>query len=151
MKWESVLLLLIGPPILGITAAALPYLVEHPDLVEGSLLAPFLLVGMAGVQFAFFPDAGSGRKAATGEIPFYPVAGSGRKAEMIAGIWVGMLVAFLPQIAFFVWFVPVILIWLAQSRTIWEQNYPPFRVGMWIGFGLVSGLYIGGILAHNLL
>ena len=134
MKWESVLLLLIGPPILGITAAALPYLVEHPDLVEGSLLAPFLLMLMAGVQFAFFPDAGSGRKA-----------------EMIAGIWVGMLVAFLPQIAFFVWFVPVILIWIAQSRTIWDRNYPPFRVGMWIGFGLVSGLYIGGILAHNLL
>jgi len=93
-----------------------------------------LLMLMAGVQFAFFPDAASGRKA-----------------EMIAGIWVGMLVAFLPQIAFFVWFVPVILIWLAQSRTIWDRNYPPFRVGMWIGFGLVSGLYIGGILAHNLL
>ena len=126
--------LVIGPLALGIAAAALPYLVEHPDLVEGSLLAPFLLMLMAGVQFAFFPDAGSGRKA-----------------EMIAGIWVGMLVAFLPQIAFFVWFVPVILIWIAQSRTIWDRNYPPFRVGMWIGFGLVSGLYIGGILAHNLL
>ena len=126
--------LVIGPLVLGIIAAALPYLIEHPDLVEGSLLAPFLLMLMAGVQFAFFPDAASGRKA-----------------EMIAGIWVGMLVAFLPQIAFFVWFVPVILIWLAQSRTIWDRNYPPFRVGMWIGFGLVSGLYIGGILAHNLL
>jgi hypothetical protein len=135
MKWESMpMSLMIGPLALGIAAAVLPYLVEHPDLVEGSLLAPFLLTLMAGVQFAFFPDSGSGRKA-----------------EMIAGIWVGMLVAFLPQIAFFVWFVPVILIWLAQSRTIWEQNYPPFRVGMWIGFGLVSGLYIGGILAHNLL
>ena len=135
MKWGSMpMSLVIGPLVLGIAAAALPYLVEHPDLVEGSLLAPFLLMLMAGVQFAFFPDAASGRKA-----------------EMIAGIWVGMLVAFLPQIAFFVWFVPVILIWLAQSRTIWDRNYPPFRVGMWIGFGLVSGLYIGGILAHNLL
>ena len=126
--------LVIGPLVLGIVAAALPYLVEHPDLVEGSLVEPFLLTLMAGVQFAFFPDAGSGRKA-----------------EMIAGIWVGMLVALLPQIAFYVWFVPVILIWIAQSRTIWYRNYPPFRVGMWIGFGLVSGLYIGSFLAHYFL
>ena len=55
--------LMIGPLVLGITAAALPYLYDHPDLIEGSLLAPFLLTLMAGVQFAFFPDAGSGRKA----------------------------------------------------------------------------------------
>ena len=62
-----------------------------------------------------------------------------------------MLFAFIPQLAFFVWFVVVILLWLFESMHVWRKNYPPFRIGIWIGLGAVSGLYIGGLFAHFVL
>ncbi len=135
MKWDSLpRSLAFGPLLLGMLAAALPYLVEHPLFKEGSLLAPFLLSMMLVLQFAF-----------------YPLAGEGRKAEMIGGIYLGGLLAFLPQLIFFVWFIPMVLLWIHQTSNIWKRNYPPFRIGLWIGLGVVSGLFIGGILAHYFL
>lgn len=132
MKWESLpRSLAFGPLLLGMLCAALPYLVEHPYFKEGSLLAPFLLSMMLVLQFPFFPESGEGRKA-----------------EMIGGIYVGALLSFLPQFLFYVWFIVMILLWVQQSNVIWQRNYPPFRVGLWIGLGVVSGLFIGGILAH---
>ncbi len=132
MKWDSLpRTLVFGPLLLGMVAAALPYLVEHSFFTEGSLLAPFLLTMILVLQFAF-----------------YPQAGDGRKAELIGGMYVGALFAFLPQLIFFVWFIPMILLWIHQSTVIWQRNYPPFRVGLWIGLGTVSGLFIGGILSH---
>lgn len=132
MKWDEFpRSLAFAPLLLGMVAASLPYLIEHPHLREGSLLGPFLLTLLAALQF-----------------PFYPQAGDSRRGDMIAGIYVGMIAAFLPQLIFFVWFIPMILLWLHQTGVIWERNYPPFRVGLWIGLGVVSGLFVGGILAH---
>ena len=68
--------------------------------------------------------------------------------ELLVGTWVGMLLCFLPQLIFFVWFIPVVLFWVAQSTYIWKRNYPPFRIGIWLGSGAVSGLFTGGIFAH---
>lgn len=132
MKWDSLpRSLAFGPLVLGMVAAALPYLVEHPLFKEGSLLAPFLLSMMLVLQFAFYPEA-------RGE----------RKGELVGGIYLGGLLAFLPQLIFFVWFIPMILLWVHQTTVIWQRNYPPFRVGLWMGLGVVSGLFIGGILSH---
>jgi hypothetical protein len=76
---------------------------------------------------------------------------AGRNPELIVGANVSMLLAFLPQLFFFVWFVPVILFWIFQSTYVWKNNYPAFRVGTWIGLGAVSGLFVGGLFAHFVL
>jgi len=33
---------------------------------------------------------------------------------------------------------------------IWQYNFPPFRIGIWLALGSMSGLYIGGIMAFNI-
>ena len=122
-----------APSLLGFITACLPYLTKIPNFPEGSLLAPFGVVAFASLALLLTPD----------EI--------GSKPELIAGTWVAMLVAFLPQLVFYVWFIPVILFWLAQSIYLWKSDYPAFRIGIWIGFGAVSGLYLGGFFAHYFL
>jgi len=44
----------------------------------------------------------------------------------------------------------VILTWLGQSMYLWQHNFPPFRIGIWLALGSMSGLYIGGIMAFNI-
>ena len=60
-----------------------------------------------------------------------------------------MLFALLPQMLFFVWFVPVVLIWFHQSVFVCRKSYPLFRIGIWLGLGASSGIYLGSILAFN--
>ena len=57
--------------------------------------------------------------------------------------------ALVPQMLFFVWFVPVVLIWFHQSVFVWRKSYPLFRIGIWLGLGASSGIYLGSILAFN--
>jgi hypothetical protein len=134
VKWDSPPLWPVAAPsLLGFITACLPYLTKIPNFTEGSLLAPFGVVAFASLALLLAPD----------EI--------GSKPELIAGTWVAMLVAFLPQLVFYVWFIPVILFWLAQSIYLWKSDYPAFRIGIWIGFGAVSGLYLGGFFAHYFL
>ncbi len=76
---------------------------------------------------------------------------TGGRAELILGANIGMFFAFFPQAIFFVWFIIVILLWLAQSMYVWRRNYPAFRIGTWIGLGAVSGLFIGGLFGHLIL
>jgi hypothetical protein len=71
------------------------------------------------------------------------------KLEMFAGSIASLLISLIPQLLFFVWFVPVILVWVRESIFIWRKTYPPFRIGSWIGLGAASGVYMGGIFAYN--
>ncbi|GIT41372.1 MAG: hypothetical protein Ct9H300mP10_03820 [Methanobacteriota archaeon] len=82
---------------------------------------------------------------------YYAPEPAGGNKELIAGANAGVLLAFLPQLIFFVWFVPVILFWIFQSMYVWRRGFPAFRVGTWIGLGAVSGLFIGGLFAHFVL
>ena len=60
------------------------------------------------------------------------------KLEMLAGSLVSLLFSLIPQLLFFVWFVPVILVWIRESIFVWRKSYPAFRIGAWIGLGAVS-------------
>jgi hypothetical protein len=134
VKWDSPPLWPVAAPsLLGFISACLPYLVDSPNFPAGSLVAPFGVVAFASLALLLAPD----------EI--------GSKPELIAGTWVGLLVAFTPQLLFYVWFIVVILLWLAQSIYLWKGDYPAFRIGIWIGFGAVSGLYLGGFFGHYFL
>tara|TARA_B100000945_G_scaffold306929_1_gene294868 strand:- start:637 stop:1050 length:414 start_codon:yes stop_codon:yes gene_type:complete len=137
MKWEEPPLWPVAvPSITGFVSACIPHVIEGvPRLLDWDLTSPFviLVAGISSFILFFAPK---------------PVRGN---FEVVIGTIVGMLFAFIPQLAFFVWFVVVILLWLFESMHVWRKNYPPFRIGIWIGLGAVSGLYIGGLFAHFVL
>jgi len=54
-------------------------------------------------------------------------------------------------LVFPIWFVIVILFWMSQSLYVWKRNYPNFRLGMWLGAGSMSGLYLGSLAVFNLM
>ncbi|GEM_PF-87767 len=135
VKWEEPPLWpVVLPSLLGFALACITQIVDGvPMLFDWELGTPFAGLVLASMLLYFAPKQ---------------IGGS---MELIAGVNVGMLVAFLPQLIFFVWFVPVILFWLFQSAYVWKYNYPAFRIGTWLGLGAVSGLYIGGLFAHYFL
>ncbi len=135
MKWDDPPLWPVAiPSLTGFAAACTPYLVSGiPRLFDGDLTTPFIGLVILTPLLFFSPEP------------------TGGKPELIVGANAGMLFAFLPQAIFFVWFIVIILIWIFESMQVWRRNYPPFRVGTWIGLGAVSGLFIGSLFAHNIL
>ena len=75
----------------------------------------------------------------------------GNRLELSAGAVAALLFGVLPQVIFFPWMVVVILLWLSQSIYLWKYDYPPFRIGVWMGLGASSGLFLGGFFAHYFL
>ena len=139
MKWDSPPLWPVAvPSLLGFVLACSPlrsYKFEALSFLstpegQDSILTPMVcLILLSGLLY-FSPEE------------------LGSRRELIAGALVAILFGVLPQGMFFVWFIPVVLFWVAQSTYIWKRNYPPFRIGIWLGSGAVSGLFTGGIFAH---
>ena len=126
VKWDSPPLWpVVLPSVTGFSAACMPYLADVRFFSEDSILAPFALMA---VLFTLLLGL-----------------------ETLLGAWAAMLFSLLPQLLFFVWLVPVVLIWFHQSIFLWRKNYPLFRIGIWLGLGAASGIYIGGIFAFNAL
>ena len=73
------------------------------------------------------------------------------RVEWLLGIFSMILLAVLPQLILPIWFILVILFWLSQSLYVWKRNYPTFRLGLWLGAGGMSGLYLGSLFAFNVL
>ena len=132
MRWDSPPVWPVAvPSVAGFSASSIPYLSGSSYVSEGSILAPFALVASLFLLLLLLP------------------AEKGGGAETIIGAWAAMLFALLPQMLFFVWFVPVVLIWFHQSVFVWRKSYPLFRIGIWLGLGASSGIYLGSILAFN--
>ena len=142
MKWDSPPLWPVAvPSLLGFVLACSPlrsYKFEALSFLstpegQDSILTPMVcLILLSGLLY-FSPEE------------------LGSRRELISGALVAILFGVLPQGMFFVWFIPVVLFWVAQSTYIWKRNYPPFRIGIWLGSGAVSGLFTGGIFAHYFL
>ncbi|MCH1591630.1 MAG: hypothetical protein L7R66_01415 [Candidatus Thalassarchaeaceae archaeon] len=135
MKWDQPPLWPVAAPsMMGFIAGCLPYLSESQYLTtetKFSLFAPFGMVAIACLVICGFQNR-------------YEA-----KIEMFLGALSSLLFSLLPQLLFFVWFVPVILIWVRESIFVWRKSYPAFRIGVWIGLGAASGVYMGGIFAFN--
>ena len=139
MKWDSPPLWPVAvPSLLGFVLACSPlrsYKFEALSFLstpegQDSILTPMVcLILLSGLLY-FSPEE------------------LGSRRELISGALVAILFGVLPQGMFFVWFIPGVLFWVAQSTYIWKRNYPPFRIGIWLGSGAVSGLFTGGIFAH---
>ncbi len=71
--------------------------------------------------------------------------------DQLGGIMTVLVLGYWPQLLISVWFVIVIAIWMWQSTYLWKRDFPPFRLGMWLGYGLMSGFWVASILAALLL
>ncbi len=135
MKWEQPPLWPVAiPSMMGFAAGCVPYLFESQYLTtetKFSLFVPFALATMACMMICLLQTSIES------------------KLEMFSGSLVSLLVSLIGQLLFFVWFVPVILVWVRESIFVWRKSYPAFRIGFWIGLGAASGVYMGGIFAYN--
>ena len=86
----------------------------------------------------------------TGLLYFSP-EGLGSRRELISGALVAILFGVLPLALFDPWLVIMVLLWIHQSMSVPRHNFPPFRIGLWIGLGAVSGLFVGALFAHFVL
>ena len=133
MKWEEPPLWpVVIPSGLGFILAILPYIKDVPYLTKQSLDFSVLALLMAGFCLFFLNEK------------------YGNKFELYAGYFVGMMIGFLPIKAFPVWFIITGLTWIFQSTYMWKYNFPPFRLGIWLALGAMTGLYVGGIVAYNM-
>jgi len=74
--------------------------------------------------------------------------GETRIHDRFAGIVVALFFGYWPQIVLGTWLILVIILWLLQSMYVWKRGFPPFRIGIWIGFGLMSGFWLGFLFGH---
>ena len=135
MKWdEPPLWPVVVPSLVGFSAACMPYLFDWvPRPWDWVLAVPFLCLVLLSPLLYFSPNP------------------AGVRIDLVVGANVAMFLAIVPQLFLFVWFIVVILIWISQSMYVWRHNFPPFRIGTWIGLGAVSGLFIGSLFAHFIL
>ncbi len=135
MKWdEPPLWPVMAPSLAGFFSACMPHIFDWVPRPWGWVLpTPFLVLVLLSPLLYFAPKPAGGR------------------IELVLGANVAMLLALIPQLFLFVWFIIVILFWIFQSMYIWRHNYPPFRIGTWLGLGAVSGLFIGDLFAHFVL
>ena len=142
MKWESPPLWPVAAPsTLGFALACSPlrtYRIEALSFIstsegEASLLTPLAGMVLLASLLRFAPE----------EI--------GDRNELVAGTVFALLFGVLPQALFFTWMIVVVLAWISQSIYIWRREYPPFRLGIWLGLGGASGLFMGGFFSHYFL
>jgi len=134
VKWDSPPIWPVAvPSILGFSIACADEILSIQGLFGQALLLPILALTASSGLVMFLPDRYES------------------KFECILGIWSMILLAVMPQLIFPIWFVLVILFWLSQSLYVWKRNYPTFRLGIWLGAGGMSGLYLGSLFAFNVL
>ena len=79
-------------------------------------------------------------------VRFIEVNPSGRGNERSIGALLGLQIGYWPTgIIGLMWPFIIAVIWLIQSTRIWRYSYPPFRIGLWTGFGASTGLILGQI------
>ena len=142
VKWDNPPLWPVAvPSIAGFALACSPlrsYKIDALSFLstkegQDSLLAPLICLLLLSLLLKFSPP----------EV--------GNSHELTAGAVAALLFGVLPQVIFFPWMVVVILLWLSQSIYLWKYDFPPFRIGIWMGLGASSGLYLGGFFAHYFL
>ena len=142
MKWDSPPLWPVAvPSLLGFVLACSPlrsYKFEALSFLstpegQDSILTPMVcLILLSGLLY-FSPEE------------------LGSRRELVAGALVAILFGVLPLALFDPWLVIMVLLWIHQSMSVPRHNFPAFRIGIWIGLGAVSGLFIGALFAHFVL
>jgi len=134
VKWDSPPIWPVAvPSILGFSISCANEIFSFQPIYGQALLLPILALTASSGLVMFLPDRYESR------------------FECVLGILSMIILAVLPQLILPIWFILVILFWLSQSFYVWKWNYPTFRLGIWLGAGGMSGLYLGSLFAFNVL
>tara|TARA_A100001037_G_scaffold23987_1_gene19714 strand:- start:217 stop:645 length:429 start_codon:yes stop_codon:yes gene_type:complete len=142
MRWDEPPLWPVAlPSIAGFALACSPlrsYKIEALSFIstsdgQDSLITPLIFAVLLTSSLYFSPSNLGDRK------------------DLILGAIVALILGVLPQAIFFPWMILVVLFWISQSLYLWRYDFPPFRIGLWIGLGASSGLFLGGFFAHYFL
>lgn len=140
MKWENPPLALFAiPPLAGLFSACIGFLLAPNFDIQDKLLldlAPLLLSWLTLTIFASI-------------LMFRIPKEWGEPKEMRYGVMAGVIVVFLPQMCGMalllcsLWFLAVIGGWVFVSTYQWKYEVQPFRTGLWLGVGGLTGLFMG--------
>ena len=140
MKWETPPLGLFAiPPLAGLISSCIGFqLAPKIDIQEKMLsdLSPLILSWLILIILTL--------------IFMWKIPKEwGDPKEMRYGVLTGVIVVFLPQICGVallmcsLWFLAVIGGWVFVSTYQWKYDVQPFRTGLWLGVGGLTGLFMG--------
>ncbi|CAI8390790.1 MAG: Uncharacterised protein [Marine Group II euryarchaeote MED-G33] len=140
MKWENPPLGLFAlPPLVGLFSSYVGFQIASQVEIEDKLLSdlsPLLFSWLALIVISSL-------------LMFRIPKEWGDPKEMRYGVMAGLIVVFLPQmcgvalILCSFWFLVVITGWVFVSTYQWKYDVQPFRTGLWLGVGGLTGMYMG--------
>ena len=140
MKWENPPLRLFAiPPIVGLVSSIIGFQLAPLIEIEEKMLSdlsPLILSWLTLILLA--------------SIMMFRIPKEwGEPKEMRYGVMAGVIVVFLPQMCGMalllcsLWFLAVIGGWVFVSTYQWKYEVQPFRTGLWLGVGGLTGMYMG--------
>lgn len=140
MKWENPPLGLFAfPPLVGLVSSYIGFQIASQVEIEDKLLSD-----LSPLLFSWLTLI-----AISSVLMFGIPKGWGDPKEMRYGVMAGLVLVFLPQmcgvalILCSFWFIVVITGWVFVSTYQWKYDVQPFRTGLWLGVGGLTGMYMG--------
>ena len=140
MKWDNPPLGLFAiPPLVGLISSAIGFQLAPMFEVEDQLLADIAPLILSWLILTILSSI----------LMFTIPKEWGDPKEMRYGVLSGTIIVFIPQIcgiglifcAF--WFIPVICGWVFVSTYQWKYDVQPYRTGIWLGVGGLTGMFMG--------
>ena len=140
MKWEKPPLIPVTiPPLVGLLSAVIGFTLAPKLDIQEKLLSDIAPLILSWIILIFFSTV----------LMFTIPKKWGEPKEIRMGLMAGLILVFLPQacgIALLLcalWFLFVITSWVFVSTYQWRYEVQPFRIGVWLGVGGLTGMFIG--------
>jgi len=140
MKWDNPpLALFAAPPLIGLISSYIGFQLAPMIEIQEKMLSdmsPLILSWFALILFASVLMLGIPKEW-------------GEPKEMRLGVMAGVVVIFLPQMCGMAlvlcsfWFLAIIGGWVFVSTYQWKYDVQPFRTGLWLGVGGLTGMFMG--------
>ncbi|HJM68020.1 MAG TPA: hypothetical protein QF716_03995 [Candidatus Thalassarchaeaceae archaeon] len=140
MKWENPPLALFAiPPLIGLISSFIGFQSASQIEIEDKLLSD-----LSPLYFSWFTLL-----ILSSVLMFRIPKEWGDPKEMRYGVMAGVFVVFLPNVCGLAlmlcsfWFLVVVTGWVFVSTYQWKYEVQPFRTGLWLGVGGLTGMYMG--------
>ena len=140
MKWENPPLSLFAiPPLAGLFSSFIGFQLAPMIHIQEKMLDDILPLILSWLILIIFA-----------EILMLQIPKKwGNPKEMHYGVFSGVVVMFIPQMCGMAlvlcsfWFLAIIGGWVFVSTYQWKYDVQPFRTGLWLGVGGLTGLFMG--------
>ena len=140
MKWENPPLGLFAIPIcIGLISSIIGFKLDQKIEYTDQFIENFAPLFISWIILVFLASI----------LMFTIPTEWGDPKEMRFGVLAGTFVVFLPNICGIgllicaIWALPVVLGWVFVSTYQWKYDVQPFRTGLWLGVGGLTGMYMG--------